>query len=113
MVTTTANSALPPTMPLHPLLNTDLLRTLEYLALVLGLYLVMTFSRRRKWRSAVLALVAVALVLTLTSCSGGGGNSVSSGGTPPPGTPPNTYTLTVSGMSGGATRPLSLSLTVK
>jgi alpha-tubulin suppressor-like RCC1 family protein len=114
MVTTTANSALPPTMPLHsPLLTTDLLRTLEYLALVLGLYLVITFSRRRKWRSAALALVAIALVLTLTSCSSGGGNSGSSGTAPAAGTPPNTYTLTVSGMSGGASRPLSLSLTVK
>ncbi len=66
-------------------------------------------SKRRCWLIAICVLATLAF---LVACGGG------SGAPPPPppgdsGTPPGTYAITVTASSGGSSRPISLSLTVK
>lgn len=66
-----------------------------------------------RW-GAVAAALALLLVLAVSGCGGGGsgsGGGGSSGG--PQGTPPNTYSIVVTGSSQGTSQTLLLSLTVK
>jgi pimeloyl-ACP methyl ester carboxylesterase len=109
IVTTTASSGVQLRTPRQsPPAFIDPHRILVCLALALGMYLLFAPSNRSKLKPALMTLFLFALLMTLTSCGGASPPVVGS-----PGTPTGTFTLTVSGVSGGATRNLSLTLTVK
>ncbi len=61
--------------------------------------------RKRAWRTAVIACL---LVLLWTACAGGGGVTPA----PPGGTPPGTYTLTLTATAGTVTRSTTVTLRV-
>jgi hypothetical protein len=115
MVTTTAPSAgQPRPRPLPPLPPLSAgLRVLLLASLTLA-WMVWAITRRNqpgvgRWQSKMVPLAArLLLVLALVGCGGGGG-----GGNPPPsntGTPPGTYSFTVTGTSGSASSALSHSV---
>jgi pimeloyl-ACP methyl ester carboxylesterase len=109
-VTTSANAELHPHEPPQLPLAVNNSYQLFSLMLIMCFFLRVVLHERPKWRPLALTFLASVLFLTLTGCGGGGTSS------PPPagaGTPPGLYTLTLSGASAGATRNLTLSLTVK
>ncbi|HET9282329.1 MAG TPA: FG-GAP-like repeat-containing protein [Candidatus Angelobacter sp.] len=82
--------------------------TIEYALALLGLLATVVCFRRRKWRAVSLAGF-MALLMSVISC---GGNTP----TPQPGTggtPPGTYSISVTGTSGATSRNIVLSLTVQ
>jgi len=106
-VTTTAGGlaaprAWPETPPLAPV---RLWPLLLWLTLAAFLWQFGRFGKRVPVRAGMLPLALLLLVgMLLTSCGGGNGA---------PGTPPGSYPLTVSVSSGGATRTISLNVTVR
>jgi hypothetical protein len=77
-------------------------RSILYATLLPGIVIVWAGSRRRKQRLTVLGTIALLLFLMLALPSCGGVSSGGSGRTGQPGTPPGTYTITVTGTSSGA-----------
>jgi len=110
-VTTTANSGVQLRTPREiPPGATDQHQILLLLTIAVSICVFFVASKQIKSRPISLILCVLFVLLTLTSCGGAGVTN------PPvvtPGTPTGSFTLTVSGTSGGATRNLSLSLTVK
>ncbi len=106
-VTTTARALLPPVRPgprIGPWLRTV---PLAFVAILL-LFLLTHFSRARKLRLAcALPLAGILLFLAFQVVGCGGGSSP-----PPIGTPVGTFTVTVTGTSGGATHTATVSLIV-
>ena len=68
---------------------------------------------RRATRLTALMLLALCALLLLQACGGGGGGSSSQPGTPQPGTPSGTYTITVSAQSGTVQHTTTVTLVVQ
>jgi photosystem II stability/assembly factor-like uncharacterized protein len=102
-ISTTAPTAAPPA----PGLNSGLLTGGGFLAL--GLALIGIAGKKRGRKSAFLLLGVLALAATLGSCGGKGTPAV----THNPGTPPGTYTVTVSATSGSTTHQSTITLVVQ
>jgi hypothetical protein len=106
--TLTIATTAPTTTPPGGNLNSGLLTGGGFLAL--GLALIGIAGKKRGSKSAFLLLGVLALAAVLGSCGGGGG-------TPPvvhnPGTPPGTYTVTVSATSGSTTHQSTITLVVQ
>jgi hypothetical protein len=77
--------------------------------LALGVVLVGAVAGRRRRKSFFLLLGVLALAAALGSCGGGGGSTVVHN----PGTPPGTYSVTVSATSGGTTHQTTITLVVQ
>jgi Abnormal spindle-like microcephaly-assoc'd, ASPM-SPD-2-Hydin/Beta-propeller repeat len=113
-VTTTARSiAAPWTKPLASQPFGTVPVALAMLLLMLAIAAMLTLLMARRPKLAFIIPAAMALIaVSLAGCGGGGGTSA----TPPPptvtGTPAGTYTLTVTGTAGGATRNVALTLIV-
>ena len=82
-----------------------------FLLMPLGLILGAGARRSRQWMRLACLGIVLAVVGTIVACGGGSG-----GGPPPPnlGTPPGTYTITVTGTSSNpsSTQPIAVTLTV-
>ncbi len=109
-VMTTARSALPP-VGRPPIFPPGLRIALPWFLLLPGLVMLAVAlrrrsrARRRAWVGLAAILMAAALFL---GCGSGGGAPSSA----PQGTLAGTYTITVTGTSGGANRSTSVNLTV-
>ncbi len=82
------------------------------LAGLLGLCLLARLGAKRAWIRVLAPLTLLITLVFAASCGGGGGGRGSNPYHSPP-TPSGTYTLTVTGTSGGVTHTLNLSLTVQ
>ena len=82
------------------------------LAGLAGLCLLARWGAKRGWIGVLAPLALLTVLAFAVSCGGGGGGG---GGNPyhAPPTASGTYTLTISGVSGGLTRTLTLSLSVQ
>ncbi len=108
-VTTTARSALPPSLR-PPIISPGLRVVLPWLLLLLSLVILIRALRRRSRRRRAWVGLAVMLMAAALFFGCGGG-----GAPPPPsqGTPAGTYQIAVSATSAGVTRTTTLSLTVR
>ena len=107
-VPTSANSNMPPTrMKIHVNWQREILLTI--FAVILFYASAFISTKRRPLRYALGILVILGTVAAIASCGGGGGG----GGGGNSGTPPGTYTITVTGQYGGGIRTMNLSLTVQ
>ncbi|HYL85981.1 MAG TPA: S8 family serine peptidase [Candidatus Angelobacter sp.] len=117
-ITTTARAVLPPlggpprVQPQPPAIPFAVLTLLVLAALLIfGLGL---RTRRFALRVPTFALVTIIGLLLLSSCGGGGNSSYQPPPPPPPaGTAAGTYTIKVTATSGGVSRDMSLTLTVR
>lgn len=75
----------------------------------MGVVLVGAVAGRRRRKSFFLLLGILALATLLGSCGGGGGTTVVHN----PGTPPGSYTVTVSATSGSTTHQTNITLVVQ
>jgi hypothetical protein len=73
----------------------------------IALFLFGCGARRRRQRTMMLTFAAAILIVAIAGCGGGGG-----GNTAPTGTPPGTYSITITGTSGSIVHSTSVSLTV-
>ncbi|HKF22129.1 MAG TPA: Ig-like domain repeat protein [Candidatus Angelobacter sp.] len=102
-ISTTAGTAAPPAGNL----SSRLFTSGGFLAL--GVVLVGAVAGRRRRKSFFLLLGILALATLLGSCGGGGGTTVVHN----PGTPPGSYTVTVSATSGSTTHQTNITLVVQ
>ena len=113
-VTTTAPGLALPMRAPRKVDPTRILLPLSILAvLVLALF---SFDRGTRRYRLVLSLPAISiaffLLLQASGCGGGSGGSGGSTGPPPAGTPPGSYTVTITGSSGSTTHTATATLTV-
>jgi len=80
---------------------------------IFGLFVAPMSLRRRRFRLLGIEMIVVIAALTLISCGGGPSGSPGSGGSAPGGTPPGTYTLTLTATAGSSTESLPLTLKVQ
>jgi hypothetical protein len=114
-VSTTARSTLAPSrwpqVPLRVPVPAWILSALLALALASLYRRNEVFGRPRAWPANCAPVLALLLVVLLSaSC---GGSNTAAPKAPQPGTPPGTYAVNVSVVSGGMTRTLTLDLTVR
>jgi hypothetical protein len=102
-ISTTAGTAAPPAGNL----SSRLFTSGGFLAL--GVVLVGAVAGRRRRKSFFLLLGVLTLAVLLGSCGGGGGTTVVHN----PGTPPGSYTVTVSATSGSTTHQTTITLVVQ
>jgi len=76
---------------------------------LLSMLLLALKGRRQMRKAALVATTSMAIILGMTACGGSGSTPVVTHN----GTPAGTYTLTINGTSGGATRQLQLTLIVQ
>lgn len=76
---------------------------------LIGMLLLGTPARRRRW-SVLLSVLVIAFLAIAPGCGGGGG---SGGGGGTPGTPTGTYTITVTGASGALVNSIKLTLNIQ
>jgi len=110
-VTTTANGIAPPPLPIGRFHLRPQWVPVFLLTLLLALLLFRYTKTRRQRLVGALPLAALVLFILLQAIGCGGGG-YSSPPPPPPGTPPGTYTITVTGSSGILTHTTTLTLTV-
>jgi hypothetical protein len=73
---------------------------------------ILTLRRRRVLTLVPVSALALLLVLFVAGCSGAGGSNGGGGGGNPNGTPAGTYTINVTGTSGGTMQSTSITLVV-
>jgi len=110
-VSTTKGGLIPPSVPDGPFNLRPRLVPILVLAILLVLLLQRMAGTRRQ-RLATVAPFAVLILFLVLQAIGCGGGSSTPPPPPPPGTPPGTYTITVTGNSGNLTHTTSLTLTV-
>lgn len=115
-VTTTSRTLAPfvPSNRIEPFLR--LIFAIGLLGVALALFLRFASGRRLRAGTAmaVVAIVLLMLVGTISGCGGeSGGGGSSSGNTQQSGTPANTYVVTVTGTSGALTHTTNLALVVQ